>query len=100
MFRAVQQLDSSAFKGSLQVAFLVFVLANALFYLFYYLLFTVFDPGLVDLQREMLANNPMWEGGNTEIDLTVTLGRVLFSFAYSLIGGFILALIVSAVARR
>lgn len=100
MFRVVQQLDTTAFRQSLQAAFLVFVVANAIFYLFYYLLFSVFDPGLVDLQRELLQDNPLWQGGNTEVDLSVTLGRVIFSFAYSLIGGFILALLVSAVARK
>lgn len=100
MFRVVQQLDTTAFRQSLQGAFLVFVIANAIFYLFYYLLFSVFDPGLVDLQGELLEGNPLWEGGNTELDLSVTMGRVIFSFAYSLIGGFILALLVSAVARK
>lgn len=100
MFRVVQQLDTAAFRQSLQGAFLVFVIANAIFYLFYYLLFSVFDPGLVDLQGELLEGNPLWEGGNTELDLSVTMGRVIFSFAYSLIGGFILALLVSAVARK
>lgn len=100
MFRVVQQLDTTAFRQSLQAAFLVFVIANAIFYLFYYLLFSVFDPGLVDLQRELLAENPLWQDGNTEPDLSVTIGRVIFSFAYSLIGGFILALLVSAVARK
>lgn len=100
MFRVVRQIDSTTFRLNLQSAFLVFVIANAIFYLFYYLLFSVFDPGLVDLQREMLADNALWEGGNTEIDLSVTIGRVIFSFAYSLIGGFILALLVSAVSRK
>lgn len=100
MFRAVQQVDSTAFRRSVQAAFLVFVIANAIFYLFYYLLFSVFDPGLVDLQREMLADNPLWQDDNTEVDLSVTIGRTVFSFAYSLIGGFLLALIVSGVARK
>lgn len=100
MFRVVQQLDTTAFRQSLQAAFLVFVLANAIFYLFYYLLFSVFDPGLVDLQREMLTDNPLWRDSNTVVDLTVTVSRTLFSFSYSLIGGFLLALIVSAVARK
>jgi ABC-type nitrate/sulfonate/bicarbonate transport system permease component len=96
----VQKVDTTAFRRSLQSAFLVFVIANAIFYLFYYLLFSVFDPGLVDLQRELLAENPLWQDNNTEADLSVTIGRVIFSFAYSLIGGFILALLVSAVARK
>jgi hypothetical protein len=100
MFRVVRQIDSTTFRLNLQSAFLVFVIANAIFYLFYYLLFSVFDTGLVDLQREMLSENPLWQGGNTEIDLSVTIGRVIFSFAYSLIGGFILALLVSAVSRK
>lgn len=100
MFRAMQQTEAPSFRTSLQPTFLVFVLANGIFYLFYYLLFSVFDPGLVDLQREMLADSSMWQDGNSQADLTVTLGRTVFSYVYSLIGGFILTLIVAGVGRR
>ena len=100
MFRAVRQTDASSFRESLTNAFLVFIVANALFYLFYYLLFSVFDPGLVDLQREILADHPLWQDGNTKADLSVTIGRTVFSFVYSLIGGFFLTLGVAYVARK
>jgi len=100
MFRAARRVRGESFRSIVQVAFLVFITANAIFYVFYYLLFSVFDPGLVDLQREILADHPMWQGDNSDPDLSVTLSRTLFSFVYSLIGGFILALLVSAVVRR
>ena len=100
MFRTLRQVNTTSFRDSLQAVFLVFILANAAFYLFYYLLFSVFDPGLVDLQRQLLAEHPMWQEGNSDADLSVTPTRTLFSFIYSLIGGFILSLIVCGVGRR
>jgi hypothetical protein len=100
MFRTVRRTTASSFRESLSSAFLTFVVANALFYLFYYLLFSVFDPGLVDLQREILADHPMWQDNNSRADLSVTIGRTLFSFVYSLLGGFLLALGVGYVARK
>lgn len=100
MYRAVQELGQTSFRNGVRAAFLVFVIANAMFYVFYYLLFGVFDPVLVDLQREMLTDSPFWQGGDTDMDLTVTIGRTLFSFAYSLIGGFILALAITGIARQ
>lgn len=100
MFRTVQQLDTTSFQHNLRSTFLVFVIANGLFYLFYYLLFSVFDPGLVDLQREVLQDHPEWPTDNTKAVQAVTIGQIFFKFVQSLIGGFLLAILVSVVARK
>lgn len=100
MYRAVKAVPAGDFKAALQPAFLTFVIANAIFYLFYYGMFGVFDTGLVDLQRQMLENNPMFEKVAENSDLRVTPGNTFFRYCYSLIGGFILALGVAAAGRR
>ena len=91
--------QSDTFKGirpGIQVAFLVFVLANFLFYLFFYLLFGIFDPSLVEVQKEMMAANPA-AAEQLDKDFSVTLSSTFFNFLYSLIGGFILSLGIAAV---
>ena len=100
MYRAVKSAAPGDFRSALQPAFLTFVVANALFYLFYYLLFGVFDPGLVDLQRETMVSDPRFGQAFENYDLKVTLGNTFFRYCYSLIGGFILSLGVAAAGRR
>lgn len=101
------------FQSALKTAFAVFVVANLIYYAFYYVLFNVIDPGLVDLQRELVLESMDRYGGMLgeenaeelmrryrEEDFRVTLSNTALSFAQSLIGGFILALIVAGVMKR
>ncbi|MEZ4987942.1 MAG: hypothetical protein R2795_23415 [Saprospiraceae bacterium] len=46
MWQAQRQESSTDMRELIRPSFLVFVVANALFYLYYHLLFTVFDPEL------------------------------------------------------
>ena len=94
--------ELTPFREALKAAFTVFVVANLLYYCFYYLLFTVIDPGLIDLQRELLAERLEWIG-NPQFqpkDLQVTLGNTFLSYCWSLIGGFLLAALTAALASR
>ena len=78
----------------------VFVLANLLFYIFYYLLFAIIDPELVNLQKELLTANENFADQLKDQDLSLTLSGTFFNYIYSLIGGFIIALVVSAIVVR
>lgn len=99
-------------KG-LRTAFLVFVLISVGYYIFYYLLFQFIDPGLIDLQREMMVEaikkHPEYFGDKTPHQLLTelkaddfrpTLFKMSLAFAQSLMGGFVLALLVAFVCRR
>lgn len=101
------------FQSALKTAFTVFVIANVIYYVFYYVLFNVIDPGLADLQRELVLENMDRYAGMLgeenaeelmrryeEEDFRVTLSNTALGFAQSLIGGFILALIVAGVMKR
>lgn len=104
MYLAIKKssTQSTNFRGiqpGIKVGFLVFVLANFLFYIFFYLLFGVFDPSLVELQKEMMASNPS-AAEQLDKDFSVTLSSTFFNFIYSLIGGFILSLGIAAILNQ
>lgn len=100
-------------RTALRSAFSVYVIASAIYYLFYFLLFGVIDPELVELQRTLLLENleyyerVLGEDNVEEMmrryqeeDLSVTLGNTILDFAWGLIGGFVISLIVAGVMQR
>jgi len=118
MWRALQEEEQNSgqlleFREALQSAFLVFVLANFIYYVFYYLLYGLIDPSLIDLQREVMKASLEQAGGALDEEqkeellesikgdqLIPTPGTVFFTFVRSLIGGFILAAGMAAVKSR
>jgi len=104
---------SLGFQAALRTTFLVFVIANCIYYLFYYLLYAMIDPGLIDVQREVMrasleqAGNLLPEEQREEMlesiesdKLIPTVGSVFFTFARSLLGGFIFSLGMAALGGR
>jgi len=100
-------------KQALRTAFTVYVLASVLYYAFNYLMFNFFDPVLVEIQRELVLENLERMSGVLGEDnveqmqqqyekesFELTLSNILLSFAWSLIGGFIISLALAAVMRR
>ncbi|MCB0585164.1 MAG: DUF4199 domain-containing protein [Phaeodactylibacter sp.] len=100
-------------RASLRTAFLVFVIANFIYYAFYFFLYGYADPGLVDLQREVMkesleqSRNLLSEEQREQMleslkgdKLNPTAGKVFFTFARSLIGGFVFSLGMAALSSR
>ena len=90
---------------ALQTAFGIFVVANLMYYIFYYLLFGLIDPGLIDLQKEVMAEalearknmlSPQQvqslEESMRKDALKVEPGGVFFTYLRGLIGNFVIAL--------
>lgn len=117
MYRATIQvrknLESFPFSLALRPSFTVFVLATLIYNLFYYLMFNVFDPGLLEVQYELIQENAgLFAGlsGRPEMedqianlsldDIRVTFKSVLFASARSVLGGFILSLMMAAFLRK
>ena len=116
MWRALQageQGQVPGFRDALRTAFLVFVVANFLYYLFYYLLYSLIDPGLIDLQREAMRESLDQQGHLLSEEqreelleslkdgrLAPTVSGVFFTFVRSLIGGFVAALGMAALWGR
>ena len=100
MYQAQKEVDSDELRAYIQPGFLVFVVANAMFYAFYYLMFTYVDPSLVDLQVAMLEAKDMLKEAGGRHGLTPTIGSTFFEYARSLIMGFIFAAAIGFFLRQ
>ncbi len=101
------------FKDALRTAFLSFAIANVIYYIFNYLLYNVFDPSLVETQKEILVEQMGKMAGQLQLsdlkdqieefakqDFRVTVRNSLMALAQSLVGGFVLSLGVAALMKR
>lgn len=96
MWRSQSKVEGHELKPYIQPGFMVFVVANAIFYLYYHMLFAVFDPELVKLQAELLAA----QGQDPSDAVLPTLGSSFFAYAQSLIFGFVLAAAIGFILSR
>ena len=96
IWEAQKPVKSDNIQAFIQPGFLVFVVANAMFYCYYHLLFTVFDPDLINIQAQLLT-----AGGQDPKNATIpSLGDSFFNYAQSLIFGFAIAAATGAVLRQ
>ena len=117
MYRATilerERMETFSFRQAIRPSFTVYVLATLLYYTFYYLLFNVIDPGMAEIQRDLMIDQStrLAESiGATDLedqiqeltaeDMRVTLGNTILGVGWSLIGGFVLSLIFAGVLRR
>ncbi len=95
------------FRQALRAAFLTGVIANVAFYVFYYLIMQS-DAELVSiLKQQTMDFYQSWTSGEqletmmkSLEDFKVGLSTILLSLARSIIGSFILALLLAAILRR
>ena len=102
MIRAVRAIrlangDKISKQDALKYAFLVFVVSQLLFWLFVYVLFNFMDPGIIEIQRKMMVDAGIKAGKQ---DLTMTLGMIFKRWAFMLIPGFLLSLMVSNFMKK
>lgn len=100
-------------QQALRTMFGVFVVATALFQLFYYLFFNFGDAGLAAVQQEVLLENlerykdrfgasatERLESATEISQLKYGIGTAFQSFARSVIGGFLLSLLLAFLVRK
>jgi len=98
------------FKDAVRTAFVTFLVANAVFYIFNFLLFNFVDPEMVDIQMEMAKElypkilpkeqaKDMIQTMKKE-GFEMSLPNSIFAYAKGAIGGFVLSLIVAGITRR
>ncbi len=117
MVLALRQMRSQSeeltFMDYLRTAFVVFVIANIIYYLFYFLLFNYIDPALADIQeqiiRERINSNSQLlapEISNqlrTDLDKNgaqFTFNDALMGCSLGFIGGFLYSLIMAYIFNR
>ena len=98
------------FRKALRTTFVTFLVANLLYYGFYYALFNWIDPDLPALQKTMYREfyEQTMEGMELQknlekieaLDFSVTWKTLLYGFGQGAIGGFILSLILALSVRQ
>lgn len=84
-------------KEALKISFTVAVVSGLFFYSFLYVLFKFIDPGLNEiLQEKAIAADPAAVGHPYQM----TIGNVVWGYAFSLIYGFLLSLMVSNFVKK
>lgn len=91
MYQAQRPVVSDDIKAYIQPGFMTFVIANAIFYIFYHLLFTQIDPGLLDVQAALLESQGYLDDAGGREGLEPTFSKTFFDYTRSLIVGFVLA---------
>jgi hypothetical protein len=106
--KVFEKAEKPTYFTYLQTAFVVYIIANAMYYLLYFFLYNYIDPSLSSIQEEVVraSLDQNSELLNTEISsqlrsnldkegLTFTPNQAFFGFATGLIGGFVLAFIMA-----
>ena len=84
-------------KEALKTAFLVYVIAMAFFYVFFFAMLRYIDPSLTALQKAAMEK----AGQDTsQIDFTMTIGKTISGYVISLIGGFLVSYLLASVMKR
>jgi magnesium-transporting ATPase (P-type) len=108
--RSKNENEVLSFPDGFRISFQTFIIANGIFYLFYYILFNFVDPGLVDLQKELAQQlyldvmgeekaKPMIEAMNKE-GFEMNLRTILWEFVKGAIAGAALSLVVAGAVRQ
>lgn len=100
------------FKETLKPTFLTYVIGSLIATIFTYLLFTVIDPGLIELQNEIAAERIQSMSGmlgeegveealkRLEEQESMKISDTALGYAMMLIIGFVIAAIISAIVKK
>jgi hypothetical protein len=109
MFLTIKGIKDADFKVLLRGAFAVFLMANAAYYVYDYVLFNYIDPSLVDIEKEMAIeayrpSTPITELYDMEQNIRNAKGHTFSSnamqFARWSILGFGVSLLVTYLVKR
>ena len=98
MWKAQSQVESDDIKNYIQPGFLVYVVANALFYIYSSTLFTRIDPELPEVYSALMDR--IRDNGNEAFLMPVIRDFSLFAYMQSLLIGFGIAAIIGFVLKN
>ena len=107
-----EQEDQISLRDALRTAFFVYLIADLVWYGFYYLLFNFIDPGMVEVSKQITLDSleAYQASGQSHIgdqnitalikqaesaDYSVNLAILLPKLTYGVIGGFVLSLVLA-----
>ena len=99
------------FRPALRSAFVVYLVANAIYYGYNFLLYNVIDPDMLNVQQQYMRDNMdqltgfLGEDNVQYVEQTIDQLNyrpltVLLNYGSSLIGGFVLAALIGWMVRR
>lgn len=101
------------FMNGLRMAFATFAITSFIYYAFNYLLYNVLDTELIEVQKEIMFEQIAAMAKRFELsdmkdsikdfkeqDYSVTIANSLLGWGWSLLGGFIISIIVARIMRR
>ncbi len=99
------------FRTALKASFLVWVIANAIYHAFNYVLYNFLDKDMINVQKayvskqmeemEGVISDDYLEDMNQNIaELTYDLSQVISTYATSLVMGFLIAMIIARMVKR
>ena len=96
-----------SFREAISVAFLTFIVANVIYYIFFYFiikynpeLVEVLKQSAVDFYQKILNNQDPAEIAKSFEGYEVNFSSILLGFARGAIGGFILSMLIAGTMRR
>ncbi len=112
MYAAANVVSTDDFKDYLKAAFVAFLVANLLYYNFYYILFGAIDTQLLELQQQQAiiqakllaqqANTPQlqqqWQAAINDLEQNgakLSYFQIVQSMAQGAVGGFLLSALVA-----
>ncbi len=98
MWKAQSPVRGDDIKNYIQPGFLVYVIANALFYLYSSVLYTRIDPKLSATYTHLLDR--IKENGNEALLMPVIRDFSLFAYVQSLLVGFAVAAMIGFILKR
>ena len=99
------------FKTALRASFIVWIVANAIYHSFNYILYNFLDTEMLNIQKQYVRDNAANLEGlmgteNYELflanidNMNYNFATVLMAYLTALIGGFIIAAIIARIVRR
>ena len=96
--------DLTDFKGILKPVFICFLVANLIYYLYYYILMVEIDPALAEMQmQQMMEKMEELQGSpvqTDELDQRGILSSYVFAYFQGAVGGFILSAIIAFAKKQ
>jgi len=100
---------NSALSEYIKPAFVTFLVANLIFYIFYYVMFRYIDTGLMDASMEYMnefvpehkeQGIPGRENPLAEVKRGISLSSTIFAYVREIILGFVLSGLLALIYRR
>lgn len=102
--------ELAGFKDLLKVGFIVYMIGNLIYYIFYFIMMTEVDPGLVEIQKAQAIEFFIRRAGGDETaeivkyaqnkDYSWTFANTLFAYARGIIFGFVVSAILSLMLKE